>query len=120
MAGGGLVMMLVFMLVLVSVAGRHRAALAVHPAGITASIMFFLPDRHAMFHFVDDEPAGVEGLAAVRGADTDPHRHIAQAQGPATMDAESVLDREAPPGVGNDGLAFLHRDILERSVFTTR
>src|SRR5258708_1498566 len=67
MAGGGLVMMLVFMLVLVSVAGRHRAALAVHPAGITASIMFFLPDRHAMFHFVDDEPAGVQALAPLRG-----------------------------------------------------
>src|SRR5258707_4344686 len=117
MAGGGLVMMLVFMLVLVSVAGRHRAALAVYPAGITASIMFFLPDRHAMFHFVDDEPAGVEGLAAMRGADTDPHGHIAQAQGADTMDAESVLDREAPQGVGNDALAFLHREFLERFVF---
>src|SRR5258708_37655525 len=98
MAGGGLVMMLVFMLVLVSVAGRHRAALAVHPAGITASIMFFLPDRHAMFHFVDDEPAGVQGLAAMPGADTDPHRHIAPAQGADTMEAETVLVQEPPQG----------------------
>src|SRR5258708_14574915 len=120
MAGGGLVMMLVFMLVLVSVAGRHRAALAVHPAGITASIMFFLPDRHAMFHFVDDEPAGVEGLAAVRGADTDPHGHSAQAQGADTMDPERVLYREAPQALRNDPPAFLHPPFMEHLRFQRR
>src|SRR5882762_1288859 len=117
MAGGGLVTMLVFMLVLVRVAGRRRAALAVHPAGITASIVFFLPDRHAMFHFVDDESAGVEGFSAVRGTDTDPHGHVVQAQRPDTMDAESVLDREAAQGIGNDTLAFFHREFLECFVF---
>src|SRR5882762_6954228 len=119
MAGGGLVMMLVFMPVLVSVAGRRRAALAVHPAGITASIMFFLPDRHAMFHFVDNETAGVEGFAAMRGTDSDPHGHIAQAQRAHAMDAQSVLDRKAPQGLGDDALALFHREFLERFVFQT-
>src|SRR5712664_26275 len=123
MAGGGLVMMLEFMIMLVlvpvpvSVTRRRRAALAVHPAGIAASIVFFLPDRHAMLHFVDDEAAGVEGLSAMRGTDTDPHGHIAQGQRADTVDAESVLDRKAPQGVGDDALAFLHRELLERFVF---
>src|ERR1700731_2530592 len=116
MAGGRLVMMLVFTLVAVGVAGLG-AALAVHPAGIAASIMLFFPDRHAMLHFVDEETAGVEGFSAMRGADADPHGHIAQVQRADTMDAESVLDREAPQGVGNDALAFLHREFLERLVF---
>src|SRR6266851_7332790 len=119
MAGGGLVIMLEFMIMLVpvSVTRRRRAALAVHPAGIAASIVFFLPDRHAMLHFVDDEAAGVEGLSAMRGTDTDPHGHIAQGQRADTVDAESVLDRKAPQGVGDDALAFLHRELLERFVF---
>src|SRR5260370_7894457 len=119
MAGGGLVMMLEFMIMLVpvSAAGRRRAALAVHPAGIAASIVFFLPDRHAMLHFVDDEAAGVEGLSAMRGTDTDPHGQIAQGQRADTVDAESVLDRKAPQGVGDDALAFLHPELLERFVF---
>src|SRR5579863_4098038 len=117
MAGRGLVMMLEFMLVLVSVIGHRRTALAVHPAGITASIVLFLPDRHAMFHFVDDEAAGVEGLSAMHGTDADPHGHVAEAQRADTVDAESVLDREAPQGVGNDALAFLHREFLEGFVF---
>src|SRR5712671_8146973 len=121
MAGGGLVMMLEFMImpvpVPVSVTRRRREVLAVHPAGIAASIVFFLPDRHAMLHFVDDEAAGVEGLSAMDRTDTDPHGHIAQGQRADTVDAESVLDRKAPQGVGDDALAFLHRELLERFVF---
>src|SRR5713226_77976 len=117
MVGGGLVMMVVFMVVLVSVVRRRRAALAVHPAGITAAIVLFLPDRHAMFHFVDDETAGFEGFAAMRGTDSDPHRHIAQIQRADAMDAQSVLHGEAPQGFGDDALAFLHRKFLERLVF---
>src|ERR1700688_4271414 len=117
MIGGGLVMMVMFMAVLVSVVWRLRAALAVHPAGITAAVVLFLPDRHAMLHFVDDETAGVEGFAAMHGADPDPHRHIAQIQRADTMDAQRTLHREAPQGVGDDALAFLHREFLEGLVF---
>src|SRR5882724_954387 len=117
MAGGGLVMTLVFMLRLVRVTRRRRATLAVHPAGITASIMLFLPDGHAMLDFIDDETTGVEGFSAMRGTDSDPYGHIAEAQQADTMDAQSVLDRKAPQGVGNDALAFLHREFLERFIF---
>src|ERR1700685_2001886 len=97
----------------VSVMGRGRAALAIHPARITASIVLFLPDRHAMLHFVDDEAAGIEGLAAMRGADSDPHGHVAQPQSADAMNAERVLHREAPQGFGDDAFAFLHGEFLE-------
>src|SRR6266478_4638045 len=104
MAGGGLVMMLEFMIMLVpvSVTRRRRATLAVHPAGITAAIMFFLPDRHAMLHFVDDEAARLEGFAAMRRTDSDPDSHVVQSQRAHAVDAQSVLHRKAPQGVGDD------------------
>ena len=117
MAGGGLVMMLVFMIVRVT--RRRRAALAIHPARITAAIVLFLPDRHAMFHFVDDETTGFEGLAAMRGTDSDPHGHIAQTQRADAMDAQGVFHGEATQGFGDDALAFLHREFLECLVFQT-
>src|ERR1700732_4017290 len=117
MAGGRLVKMPVFMIVLVSVVRRRRAALAVYPARITAAVVLFLPDRHAMLHFVDDETAGVEGFAAMHGAESPPHRHIAQIQRTDAMDAQRVLHGEAPQGVGDDALAFLHREFLECFVF---
>src|SRR5258708_12547641 len=120
MGGGGLVMMRMFMVVPVSVMRRRRAALAVHPARITAAVVLFLPDRHAMLHFVDDETTGVEGFAAMHGADPDPHRHIAQIQGADAMDAQRMLHREAPQGVGDDALAFLHRQFLEALLFHPR
>src|ERR1700686_3335219 len=119
MVGGGLVMMLVIMAVRVSVTRRRRAALAIHPARITAAIVLFLPDRHAMFHFVDDETTGFEGLAAMRGTDSDPHGHIAQTQRADAMDAQGVFHGEATQGFGDDALAFLHREFLERLVFQT-
>src|SRR5271156_1907417 len=101
----------------VSVMGRGRAALAVHPAGIAASIVLFLPDRHPMLHFVDDEAAGIEGLPAMRGADSDPHGHVAQSQSADAMNAERVLHREAPQGFGDDAFAFLHGEFLEGFIF---
>src|ERR1700692_4153030 len=119
MAGGGLVKMPVFMVVLVSVVRRRRAALAVYPARIAAAVVLLLPDRHAMLHLVDDETAGIEGFAAVRGTDADPHCHVAQIQRADAMDAQRMLHREAPQGFGDDALAFLHREFLERFVFQT-
>src|ERR1700694_383843 len=106
-----------FMVVLASVTRRPGAALAVYPAGITAAIVLFLPDRHAMLHFVDDETTSVEGLAAMRGADSDPHCHIAQVERPDAMDAQHVLHGEAPQRFGEDALTFLHREFLECLVF---
>src|ERR1700726_51637 len=119
MAGGRLVKMPGFMIVLVSVVRRRRAALAVYPARIAAAVVLFLPDRHAMLHFVDDETAGIEGFAAVRRTDSDPHCHVAQIQRADAMDAQRMLRREAPQGFGDDALAFLQREFLERLVFQT-
>ena len=33
------------------------------------------------------------------------------------VDAQGVFDREARRGLGEDALAFLHRELLERLVF---
>src|SRR5216683_3226224 len=68
------------------------AAFAVDPAGVPASIMLLLPDRDAVLHFIDDEPAGVEGFAAVGGADAHPHRHVGQVEGADPMNARGMLD----------------------------
>src|SRR6266404_1409605 len=82
------------------------AAFAVDPAGVPASIMFLLPDREAVLYFIDDEPAGVEGFAAVGGADTHPHRHVGQIERSDPMNACGVLDGEAPYRLRQDSVAL--------------
>ena len=64
----------------VGVARLRCAAFAVDPAGVPASLMFLLPDRDAVLYFIDDEAAGVEGLAAVGGAHPHPDRHVRQVE----------------------------------------
>jgi hypothetical protein len=44
---------------------RLSAALAIDPAGVAVLVVLFLPDRHAVFHFVDDVAAGSEGFGAM-------------------------------------------------------
>ena len=51
--------------VLLIVAVRCRAALAVHPAGVAVHVVLFLPDRHAVFHFIDDVAARGERFGAM-------------------------------------------------------
>src|ERR1700679_3231713 len=104
-------------IVAVAVSWWRCATFAVHPARIAAAIVFLLPDRHPMLHLIDDEAAGIEGLAAMRGADAHPHGHVAQSQGGDAVDAQSVLHREAAQGFGDDAFAFLHGEFLERLVF---
>src|ERR1700731_2648569 len=113
---GGLVMTLV---ISVLVLRRRRAALAVHPAGIAASIVLFLPDRHAMLHFVDDETTGIEGFSAMHRTHADPHSHVAQRQRADAMDAQRVLHRESPQGFRDDALTFLHGEFLKGFVLQT-
>src|ERR1700678_2142243 len=99
----GLAMMrvIVAVTVIVPVGWRRCAALAVHPARIAAAIVFLLPDGHSMLHFIDDEAAGIEGLAAMHGADAHPHGHVAQSQRADAMDAQSALHGEASQGFGD-------------------
>src|ERR1700728_3573501 len=99
-------------IVAVAVSWRRRTALAVHPARIAAAIVFLLPDRHSMLHLIDDEAAGIEGFAAMRGADADPHGHVAQSERADAMNAQSVLHWEAPQGFIDDAFAFLHGEFV--------
>src|ERR1700679_773446 len=114
----GLAMMRrVIVTVIVPVGWRRCAALAVHPARIAAAIVFLLPDGHSMLHFIDDEAAGIEGLAAMHGADAHPHGHVAQSQRADAMNAQSALHGEASQGFGDDAFAFFHGEFLEGLVF---
>src|SRR3984885_1998186 len=100
---------------------RHRgAALAIHPAGIAVPIVLFFPDRKAVLDLVDDEPAGVERLAAMRGAHAYPHCHIRERQGADAVNTQRMLDLEACRGFRQDTLAFLERELLECLVLEPR
>src|ERR1700676_3291250 len=79
----------------VAMARLRCAAFAVDPAGVPASIVFLLPDPDAVLHFIDDDPAGVEGFAAVGVADTHPHRDVGQVERADPMDARGMLDGKA-------------------------
>src|SRR6266700_43660 len=89
------------------------AAFAVDPAGVPASIMFLLPDRDAVLHFIDDVPAGIEGCAAMRGADAHPHRYVGQVERSNPMDAGSTLDGKALHRLRKDSFALLDGQRLE-------
>src|SRR5688572_1614892 len=69
--------MSVLMLVMVMIVRMLCASLAIHPARITVHVMFFFPNRNAMFYFVDDVAAGFEGFVAMARAYADPNGDIA-------------------------------------------
>src|SRR6266404_235390 len=96
------------------------AAFAIDPAGVAASVMFLLPDRDAMLHFIDDEPAGVEGFAAVGGADAHPYRHVGQVKGSDPMDAHGMLDGKALHRLRQDPVALLDGQRLKGFVLEAR
>src|ERR1700728_5318870 len=74
---------------------RRGAALAIDPAGIAVLVVLLLPDRHAVLDLVDDVAAGIEGLAAMRGADADPDRELPDRQRPYAMRTAGALDPES-------------------------
>src|SRR5271154_2404719 len=100
----------------VGVRRRCGAGLAVHPAGIAIAIVLFLPDRHAMLDLVDDEAAGIEGFATMRGAHPDPDRHVGKREASDAVDAEGMSQGKARGGCGDNSLPFLDREGLERLV----
>src|SRR5580692_11232380 len=91
----------------------RRAALAVHPAGITVQVVLLLPDRDAMLDLVDDVAASQKGFLAVPRAHPHPHGQLAQLQIADAMYASGVFDAKTRHGLGDDALAFLGRQQLE-------
>src|SRR5258706_14041559 len=110
----------VYVSVPVGMARFRCAAFAIDPAGVAASIMFLLPDRDAVLHFIDDEPAGVEGFAAVGGADAHPYRGVGQVEGSDPMDAHGMLDGKALHRLRQDPVALLDGQGLKGFVLEAR
>jgi hypothetical protein len=96
--------------------GAGGAGFAVDPAGIPVGVILLLPDRDAMLDVVDDEAAGVEGLAAVRGADPDPDRKLADLQCADAVRAAGALEAKACAGFRQDALTLAGRERCERLV----
>ena len=70
-----------------------------------------------MLDLVDDVAAGAERLVAVRGADANPHRQLADPQLPDAVHAQRVRHAEALARLGDDALALAHGERLEGLVF---
>src|SRR6185503_17143900 len=98
----------------------QRTPLAVDPAGVAVDEVLLLPDRHAVFHFVDDEAAGAKRFIAMRGTDAHPDSHIADGEGTETMHAGGARGSEPLHGIGNDARAFLLRQFDEGFVLQAR
>jgi hypothetical protein len=95
---------------------RRGASLAIHPPGVTVLVVLLLPNRHAMFDFVDDVSACGEGFGAVARAYAHPYRHLSDRQVSNTVHAGSVLDAESGNCFGDYALTFLDGERLERFV----
>ena len=87
---------------------RRRRVGGIDPFHRAVLVELLLPDRHPTFHLLDHEAARLEGLLAMRAADCDGHRGVADLERP-----DPVLQRDAhrPPrlGLGHDAGALLLR-----------
>ena len=92
------------------------AALAIDPAGITVCIMFFLPDRQAHFHLINDVSAGIESLVSVRGRYANPDGAFADLEHAGAMYAMRVKDREFGTSLEDDFLSLADGQRLVRFV----
>src|SRR5712671_4185104 len=96
---------------------RLRTPLAIYPARVAIDVVFLFPDRHAMFHFIDDVAAGFESFIAMRGTHSDPYCDIADGQRTDAMDADRLLNAVRPCRFRYDARALLDGEIDERFVF---
>ena len=53
------------------------AAFAVYPPGIAVRVVFFFPNRYAVFYFIDDVATGFKCFVAMPAAHADPHGDVA-------------------------------------------
>ena len=102
-----------------SLARRGRAVLAIHPTGIAVRVVFLLPDRNAVLHFVDDESARIEGFAPMLGADTDPDGQLADRKVADTMRAAGMYDAKTLACTCKNALALAQRQRRKGLVFQT-
>src|SRR5687768_11229184 len=88
-------------------------AIRVQPASVAIGILLALPDWHPLLDLVDDETARGEGGIAMRRADADPHRQLADRQVADAMHAVRIEDVELRECLAQDALAlgFRQRDI---------
>ena len=105
------------MCMIMAVSRRGGAALAIHPARVAIFVVLFLPDRDAMFDFVDDVSTRAECLVAMTRADAYPYRHVADREITDAVYACGVFDAKPRYCFGNNAFAFLHRKRLERLIF---
>src|SRR4051794_12678151 len=69
-------------------------------------VVLVLPDRHAPLHLVDDPTACSKCGVAMIGADTHPHREIADRERADPMDAADLAHAKPFDRVGEDRLSF--------------
>src|SRR5690349_14091039 len=106
--------------VLTMVLRRSGASLAIHPPRIAVLVVFLLPDRHAMFDFIDDVAARAEGFVAMRGTHADPDGDVGERQRSHAMHARGARDAIPLDGFLHDARAFLLGKLRIRFVFQAR
>ena len=106
-----MIMVVVMIMIVVRVRREWRggATLAVHPARITADVMFFLPNRDAVLHFVDDVATGTKCFVAVWCAHAHPYGDRTERQIADAMHAACMGHTEARAGLGDDAFALAYR-----------
>ena len=92
------------------------AVLAIDPAGIAVLVVLLLPDRHAVLDLIDDVAAGIECLTAMRRADADPDRKLADRERPDAVRTAHVLEPESLTRLLQNALALAQRQRSERLV----
>jgi len=102
-----------FMFMFMSRGARSGTSLTIHPARIAVRVMLLLPDRHAVFHFIDDVAACGEGLRTMACADTHPHSHVADVKISDPVHAQRVLDTKSLDGFRDNPLTLFHGQWLE-------
>lgn len=87
--------------------GVQGPVVTAHPFTTAVGKVFFLPNRDAGLHFVDDVTAGLESGVTVVGGDADDDCEAANFDRADAMDAGSVQDLEFLPGLFDDSVSLL-------------
>jgi hypothetical protein len=78
--------------------------------------VFFLPERHTQFNFVDDEVTRGERFASVPSTDADPDCDVADAQRTHPVHTQRYRNAKALDSLGENALALLDGQAFARFV----